>query len=381
MKILIADDDRISLRQLAACLRGWGHEVVEAEDGEQAWQALRRERIGFVISDWMMPNLDGPALCRRIRTFGVPWYVYVILLTANPAKEALVEGLEAGADDFVLKPFNRAELRVRLRAGERILELERNLEERNRCLTEAYDAAERDLKAAAAMQASLLPAALDGVPWVRSAYRFFPTGYVAGDILNWFVLDAHRVGFYVLDVAGHGAASAMLSFSVSKMLTPGPGNDFLGEPAQVASELNRRFEEPGDAMKYFTLIYGVVDARAGTLRLVQAGHPPPLLVTAGRMWLAEDSGFPVGMLPDVAFEEQLVPFGPGDRLFLYSDGVTECRNAEGEPFGPERLLAGAQATRGADLEEGLDRLAGAVAGWAGDRGFEDDVTLLALERA
>jgi sigma-B regulation protein RsbU (phosphoserine phosphatase) len=381
LKILIADDDRISLRQLEACLRGWGHEVVAAEDGEQAWQLLRRERIGLVISDWMMPKLDGPALCRRIRTWGVPWYVYVVLLTANTARDALVEGLDAGADDFILKPFNRAELRVRLRAGERILELERNLEERNRCLAETYEAAERDLKAAAAMQASLLPGALQGVAWVRSAYRFFPTGYVAGDILNWFVLDDHRVGFYVLDVAGHGAASAMLSFSVSKMLTPGAGNELLGEPALVASELNRRFEDPADAMKYFTMIYGVVDGAAGTLRLVQAGHPPPILDTAGRIWLAEDSGYPVGMLADVEFEEQSIPFGPKDRLFLYSDGVTECRNLAGEQFGPGRLLEHAHATRGVDLEEGLDRLAGSVAGWAGDRGFEDDVTLLAIERA
>ena len=124
MKVLIADDDPISRKLLQSYLQKWGCEVTAAENGAEAWSCFQRDEFPIVITDWMMPELDGVELVRRIRSGSRPGYVYVILLTSKGQKEDLVAGMDAGADDFLTKPFDRDELRVRLRAGERIVQLE-----------------------------------------------------------------------------------------------------------------------------------------------------------------------------------------------------------------------------------------------------------------
>jgi two-component system NtrC family sensor kinase len=129
MKILIADDDSVSRRLLQNYLQKWGYEVTAAQDGAEAWRLFEGGAFPMVITDWMMPEIDGSGLIRRIRASRRPGYVYAILLTAKSQKEDLVEGMEAGADDFLTKPFDRDELRVRLRAGERIIRLEHHLRE------------------------------------------------------------------------------------------------------------------------------------------------------------------------------------------------------------------------------------------------------------
>ena len=141
MKILVAEDDAILRRLLQSHLEKWGHEVLTAQNGLDAWELFQRDPdIPIVITDWMMPKMDGVDLVRRIRASERPGYVYILLLTAKSQKEDLVEGMEAGADDFVTKPFERAELKVRLRAGERIVEMERRLVEQNRALVAAHQA-------------------------------------------------------------------------------------------------------------------------------------------------------------------------------------------------------------------------------------------------
>jgi signal transduction histidine kinase len=140
MKVLIAEDDPISRRLLQGHLTNWGHEVTAAEGGGQAWQLFRQGSYPLVISDWVMPEMDGLELVRRIRECPRSGYVYVILLTAKARKEDVVQGMEAGADDFVTKPFDREELRVRLRAGERIVQLEMTLAQQNQALREAQAA-------------------------------------------------------------------------------------------------------------------------------------------------------------------------------------------------------------------------------------------------
>ncbi len=137
MNILIADDDPVSRRLLQSYLQKWGYEVTGARDGAEAWQLFEASCFPMVITDWMMPELDGPGLLRRIRSFRRPGYVYAILLTSKSQKEDLVAGMEAGADDFLTKPFDRDELRVRFRAGERIIRLEHNLRETQATLIQA----------------------------------------------------------------------------------------------------------------------------------------------------------------------------------------------------------------------------------------------------
>ena len=121
MKILIAEDDRDSHELLRWMLEKLGYEVVAAENGKEAWEAFRRGRFRLVISDVLMPEMDGFELCRRIRKHKQSKYTFVIVITALIGKKDYLEGMEAGADDFVTKPFDADELRARLRVAERIL--------------------------------------------------------------------------------------------------------------------------------------------------------------------------------------------------------------------------------------------------------------------
>jgi two-component system NtrC family sensor kinase len=158
MQILIADDDAVSRRLLQSYLQKWGHEVVVAQDGGQAWRLFEDGQFPIVISDWMMPEMDGVDLIRRIRASPRPGYVYTILLTARSQKEDLVEGMEAGADDFITKPFDRDELRVRLREGERFIRLEQERAEQQRALEAAVAQNQKlaaDGQAAAALAGDL----------------------------------------------------------------------------------------------------------------------------------------------------------------------------------------------------------------------------------
>jgi CheY-like chemotaxis protein len=136
--VLIAEDDPGSRRLLEATLRRWGHEVVVTVDGNGAWTALQRpEAPSVAILDWMMPGLDGVEICRRLHAQGSPTPPYLILLTANTRRADLVAGLEAGADDYMGKPFDPDELRARLIVAIRVVELRRRLAERVRELEAA----------------------------------------------------------------------------------------------------------------------------------------------------------------------------------------------------------------------------------------------------
>src|SRR5688572_99283 len=149
MRILIAEDERITRMTLVRQLQNWGHHVTAAEDGQDAWEQFAAGEFDIVITDWEMPRLSGPEVVARIRAEPKSVYTYVIILTSRSDKSDVVKGIEAGADDFVSKPFDREELRVRLLAGERIVRLERALGEQNAVLRDANERIRSGLMAAA----------------------------------------------------------------------------------------------------------------------------------------------------------------------------------------------------------------------------------------
>jgi len=272
----------------------------------------------------------------------------------------------------------------------RLAEENRKLEETNQSLKQAYETIRDDLDAAARMQRSLLPAA-GTIHGIHCNSLFLPASVVAGDVFNFFSIGSNSVGFYLLDVSGHGIPAAMLSVTLSKVLTTRPeassplveqtrgGPTYTARPPHEAlSEMNDRFQDKGDM--YFTMVYGVFDKDSGCLRLAQAGHPAPILLRKSKPpEPLGDGGFPLGMLPDRTFDPLEYQVEKGDRLFLCSDGILECNNPAGEEFGQQRLMELLDEHRLSPLDTLLKSLQSTMHQWAGSTEFADDVTLLALE--
>ena len=396
MKILIAEDDPVSRRILEETLKGWGHEVVAAVNGVEAWGLFEQGGVSFIISDWMMPEMDGAELCRRVRSRESGSYVYFILLTACGASDDLVEGMTAGADDFIVKPFDRRELEVRMRAGIRVIELEHGLLEKSRELAEANTEMETDLRAAAELQRSLLPDAIPDVPGYRFSWYFRPCTFVAGDMLDIFQLDENHWGFYLLDVSGHGVRPALLSVTVSRFLLPIEGQSSMVRywdplsrryevvpPVEVVASLRRRF--PYDQLEnlYFTLTYGVLDVRNGEINCIRAGNPNPLVVRAdGPTYSFPEGGgaaiglFPAGIVPDEPIELTLAP---GDRLYLYSDGIVEALDSHKGIFSGDRLAETLLRHHAAPIDEATSAAVDMAGRWSGSARFDDDVSILGIE--
>ena len=152
IRVLVADDSEPVRLLLAAMLESLGYEVIEARDGNEAYSIALSGRIQMVVSDWQMPGLDGLALCRKLRSAGLDYYCFFILVSVRDSSAHYLQGMDAGADDFLFKPVDLDQLRVRLRAGQRVLELERKLAERNRELLCANEQIKKDMDAAARMR-------------------------------------------------------------------------------------------------------------------------------------------------------------------------------------------------------------------------------------
>jgi len=392
--VLIVEDSRLYRRLLSGMLAQWGYKVSEAENGLAALQILESQPVSLVISDWEMPEMDGLTLCREIRSRQIGHYIYVILLTARENPDDLTLGFDAGADDFLSKPVEQSELRARLHAGARILSLEATLAARNARLSEALRQIEQDLEVAARIQQSVLPAHQQRYRDYFSDWLFLPSAWVSGDIFNVFPLDNH-LGFYCVDVSGHGVGAAMMSLAVARQFLHGRAverflftdDDEVASPAEVVRILNGRFcSDEVEVVSYFTMIYGVIDLDTGEGKLCQAGHPTPFIVSPdGEVRAVGSGGAPVGLMPDLSWTDVDFTLAAGERLCLFSDGITECENLAGEQFGPQRLQEALRHGAALGLNDLLAQFARHLIHWRSGENQEqptmaDDVSLLVIER-
>jgi len=393
MKIMVVDDALDTRLYLGALFRQWGHEVVEASNGAEALEHLTDNDLQLVVSDWMMPEMDGIDLCRAIRQSSMERYVYVILLTGKTSREDLVQGLNAGADDFLSKPLDAKVLLARTRVAERIVSLETRLVEQNRelmaasqDLSNAYHSIQSDLTAAARIQEQLLPCSTAPAKPLNTAWLFNPAATVAGDIFNFFDLGNEYLGFYHLDISGHGIPAAMLSVSLSKMFAlhckHNDSSRSHAKPATVVSDINQQLVNPDHECEQFvTLVYGTFNKHSGAGRLCIAGHPPPFTVLPdGEINRMKPGGLPAGIFSDAGYSDMPFQLRPGERLVLYSDGITDCVNEQNQPFGLERLQEVLADTATCPVESLTETLEHRLGDWRGTAAAEDDISMLVLER-
>lgn len=269
------------------------------------------------------------------------------------------------------------------------------LQNANERLEAASQAMKRDLDAAADLQRALLPVELPEFGGMHFAYRCRPCSDVGGDALNVLPLDDQHVALYILDVSGHGVAAALLSVTLTHMLSVVPDRSFLyhaandgtgkyciAPPADVVYRLNRHLLSNPGVSQYFTIVYGVLNKQTGEFRYVAAGHLGPIHYSRGSGFsIGETGGIPVGLFASATYEEYTVPLSVGDRLYLCTDGIMEAHNAAQEEFGVEGLLETLEGSRDSTLGESLSAVMERIEVWSQPAGAVDDASVLAVERS
>lgn len=405
MKILVVDDDIAVCLYLKNVLETLHHEVIMSHDAKSAWEIIQAEEINILLTDWIMPGLSGIDLCQLVRHVSdKSHYVYIILLTGKSSDNDRIMGFDSGADDFILKPVILRELIVRIKAAKRVIELEHELLVKNQQLELAngtikshYEQIKQDVNAAAEIQQTLLPHTVEIPLPVNLSWDYIPADILAGDLFNFYPLDDKHIALYLIDVAGHGVPAAMFSVYLNKMLSPEKLPESIiykhfssGEipqfksPAQIVQSLNEHFLKSNDSMLYFTMIYAIINTESGAGELCQAGHPYPLITrNNGIVEALGEGGHPVGLIEEACYENVSFSIREGERLTLYSDGVTECFNIDGVPFEIERLKAILSDSHKMPIQQSIKKVVSGVTRWhrlgTSKMSFEDDISLLSIE--
>jgi sigma-B regulation protein RsbU (phosphoserine phosphatase) len=386
LKVIVAEDSDLQRLFLCSLINGLGFEAIEAADGDIALDLVARTKAEIVISDLEMPHLDGIDLTREIRARNLDQYVHVIMVTGADDVDLRDAALVAGVDDFITKESSPALLKARLQTAVRLINHAAELADRTRIIKETNQRIQDDLRAAAVAQCQLLPNLQDEVMGFRVASAFVPSSIVSGDMFGYFELNDEKLGFYAVDVSGHGVHASLLSVAIGHLITP----DYFRthafnahgqpDPAGMVATLNSRFSAFGGD-DYFTMFCCIVDRVSGRLDFCQAGYPSAFYVDpAGRVTLVGDGGFPVGMMPAATYENNARQFEIGATLVICSDAAAEAENLSNQPFGTPRLGDIARLFPRLGVDEIPQSIVQALNLWRNGVPLEDDLTVLALER-
>lgn len=398
-RILVVDDSRAQRMLLASTLRRSGYEVFEAEGGQAALDLVDRHGLQLVLSDWMMPGMSGPDLCRALRARAGGDYVYFILLTSKNERAEIAQGLEMGADDFLTKPVGGDELRARLKAGMRILDMQSELTAKNRLVQDTlaelqglYDLVDSDLREARKLQDALVRERHHDFGPGQVSLLLRSSGHVGGDLVGFFRASPTQVAIYSIDVSGHGITSALMTARLAGHLnTASPefnialshknGDVYEVLPPEIVVErLNDLMSTVIETDHYFTITFALVDLPSGQVQLTQAGHPHPAVQRRdGQVEFHGTGGLPVGLIEGARYDRVELRLQPGDRLLIGSDGLTECPGPDGDLLDDDGLAAfllRSRDTRGPAL---LETLVWDLTAFHGSDVFPDDLSAVLFE--
>jgi phosphoserine phosphatase RsbU/P len=371
-KVLVAEDHPMSRRMLEAFLSA-RYSVVTAASGREAVDAARRERPDIVLLDVEMPDMDGFQAIDILKQGVIDQAVPVIFLTARNDSESREKGLEAGAVDYITKPYDKQELSIKVKNHLALYEARKQIEERNMVMA-------REMETASQLQGLLLPQEHPRTDKLHFSFLYRPFSATGGDFYDFVELSDSRIGFVQVDVSGHGVASAMIG-AMFKMAFQSfaPAKP---SPAELLTMINDEMFRVLPDSDFLTVFYGVVDTESLELTFTNAGHPRPLLLRSASRAIEELSigGMLVGVLPGAEYEEGIVQLMDRDRLLMFTDGVTETfvDNRLDEAYGEERLKQIFRKNQHMEPDDVLTSIVDDLERFSGASSFEDDITLLML---
>ncbi len=378
-KILVVDDEPdlepLILQRMRRNIRAGRYEFVFAHNGIEALDVLRSDGdIDMVVSDINMPQMDGLTLLEQIPK--VDPNIRSVIVSAYGDMRNIRTAMNRGAFDFVTKPLDFEDLQITIeRTLTHMAEWKEALQSRDKLV-----ALQNELDVASKIQQGILPASFPVGDGFEVYGNMDPARNVGGDFFDVIVLENDRLALAVADVSDKGVPAALFMMS-SRTLLKGAAIG-RGAPGDVLSEVNDLLTEDNEAFMFVTVLYAVFDPHSGDLTYANGGHNNPLLVHADGTSeeLPHTGGIALGVMPGLEYKESSITLAKGDALILYTDGVSEAMNSEGEEFGMDRLrdifvqhpLTSARETNEAILQ--------AVHDFAGDTAQSDDVTCLVLQR-
>ena len=261
---------------------------------------------------------------------------------------------------------------------------EEALREANQQLGIANRHMKGNLEAAARIQRSLLPEPVQEFDGIRFASAVQPCDELGGDTLSIVPISEGRFAVYMVDVSGHGVPASLLSVSLSHWFSRVFGRTaetgFHFSPVEIAEALNTQFKMSQESAQYFTMCFGILDMNANQFRYVSAGSPPLIVVRENqRSEIFMVEGFPVGLIEEATYSESTIDLAPGDRIFVYTDGVTEAEDPDQNLFGTERLAKDLLDSANLPLDASVSSVPESVTAWSGVRNIQDDVSILGIE--
>ena len=390
MKALIAEDDPVARRLASLFLEKWGYEVQAVSDGIEAWEILQQpDAPKLALLDWMMPGLDGLEICRRVRrkTDKDIGYTYLIMVTSKDRKEDFIAGLEAGADDYLTKPFDSNELRIRLRTATRMLELQEKLLTSRKELTSKR---QQEVEIGVKIQETLLLAQPpERIGRLQIAAVTEPSEEIGGDFYEFLPQGEDILDVIVGDVMGKGVPAALLGAATKThfvrainelIINKGSGN--LPSPQEVVMAVHKQMTHHMIDMGLFlTVFYARINLKINKLEFVDCGHTHALYFSnkTGDTSTLAGENMPLGFTTAETYSQNSMDIAKGDILLFYSDGVTEAKDNGGDFFGQRRVGKILQKEAHQAPSEIVHSLLNKITEFSGSQKFSDDLTCVAVK--
>jgi sigma-B regulation protein RsbU (phosphoserine phosphatase) len=373
--ILSADDTKINRTLMKRCLKDYGYQFLEAENGQEALEKIRTHCVDLVILDLIMPVLDGFAFLEKLHTEPLPTAIPVIVNSSLEDMTSIQKAFTLGSYDYFVKALPKEHLQF-------ILPLKvRNAIQAKRLLDDVCEKKallEREIQAAGRYQQFLLPKEFKAKGMEVEAC-FHPYIGVGGDFFDFIPLTQDKTAFIIADVTGHGVLSAMVA-AILKPLFRQYVRD-TESPLHTLQRLNQDFLTLTDDTHYVTAFVGVYDPYQHTLYYANAGHPPPLYLhhTTDAIEVLKATGVFLGLFEDEEWraEEKLLSVASGDRFLLITDGVSEAQSATGAFFGTDSLPKVLRDMADGDLAQTSDHLWQHLRAFTGEQ-LTDDVTFVVI---
>ena len=368
-RVLIADDQPDLIDALHLLLKPEGIVMEAVSSPDAALRAVQQQSFDLVLMDLnytgdTTSGREGIDLLSRIQA--VDGTLPVVVMTGWGSVDLAVEAMRRGVRDFVQKPWDNQSLLSMLRA-----EIALGRARRQKALDD-----QRELDEARRIQRKLLPSIVPDVDGFEIATSWQPAAGVGGDCFDAMAFGRSRIALSIADVVGKGIPAALLMSNLQAAVRAFATD--AAQPAELCQQVNRILSGHIAEGRFVSFFYCVADSDVGTLTYSNAGHYPPILVRAdGAVERLEAGGAVLGVFADGTYDQGRVALRGGDRLVLYTDGITEVRNDQGDEFGDDRLVAMVLAQRTCSAPSLQARLVDAVSSFSGGR-FHDDATLIVV---